>query len=225
MNFNYNMPGLLLIENEVTMAQLCLDTSAIVENKVYEIHVFADGSSNIMDKFADNSGVHITAANFLKSFYGGSKGLSMFQCSDDGDTNNVYDLAKTNGLYGQYNHSGGANGGPGDASGVDFTDEVMNLWKSETCTNWSTCSEMAIRRELVDTHHFKDLANSNCCCSLNYSDLVNALNSTAAQGKGNKDGKDIGNNDRIALSILLKQSFPTTTDVEIIVHYHISENL
>jgi hypothetical protein len=222
------MPGLLVIENEVTMAQLCLDTSAIVENKVYAIHVFADGSSNITDKFKDNSGVCITEAQFVKAFYGGSKGLSVFQCLDDADTYNVYDLAKSGGLYGQYNHQGGT-GWDSDASGVDFTDEVMNLWKSETCTNWSTCSEMAIRRELIAAHNFKDLANCNVCCSLNYCDLINALNSAHSNGAGNdnqtamvphprNDGSD---GHRIALSILLKQSFPTTTDVEVIIHYNI----
>jgi hypothetical protein len=217
------MPGLLVIENEVTMAQLCLDTSAIVENKVYEIHVFADGSSNVTTGFADNSGVQLTASTFIKSFYGGSKGLSVFQCLDDADSNFVYDLAKSGGLYGQYNHSGGANGGPGDASGVDFTDEVMHLWKSETCTNWSTCSEMAIRRELIDAHNFKDLANCNVCCALNYCDLVAAVNSAAANGAGNQtDVTDLAEGNRIALSILLKQSFPGTTDVEVIIHYEIS---
>ena len=211
------MPTELKISDEVTMAQLCLDTTAIIENNVYEIHVFEDGSGG-NTSFALNTSVQITADDFLAAFYGRSKGKSAFKAaeSDASGVYNYYELARA-GNYQQYNVAG--------VTGVDFTDEVMNLWKSETCTAWSTCSEMAIRKELINAHNFKDLANCNVCCALNYCDLVSAIGSVEANGAGSGSAvTDITLNDKIALSILLKQSYPGTSDVEIIIHYEISAN-
>ena len=211
------MPSELKISNEVTMAQLCLDTTAIIENNVYEIHVFEDGSGG-NTTFTSNHSVQITADDFLAAFYGRSKGKSAFKAaeSDASGVYNYYELAMA-GHYQQYNVAG--------VTGVDFTDEVMNLWKSETCTAWSTCSEMAIRKELINAHNFKDLANCNVCCALNYCDLVSAIGSVEANGDGTGSSvADIALEDKIALSILLKQSYPGTSDVELIIHYEISAN-
>jgi hypothetical protein len=205
----------LTIANEVTMAQLCLTTTAIVENDVYEIHIFRDGSAN-ESTFTACQGVSITVSEFTNAFYGGSKGHSAFKAiSDKTAITDFYDLAK-DGIYGQYNVA------DADCDGVDFTDEVINLWKSETCTEWSTCSELKIRREVIDAHNFKDLANCNVCCALTYIDLVAAINSANADGAGNKTATDVSSSDKIALSILLKQSYPGTPDVEIVIHYVIA---
>ena len=207
------MSTTLIIPDEVTMAQLCLDTTAIVENNVYEIHVFADGSAN-ETVFSANVGAKISATEFVTAFYGGSKGNSTFMAvADSASITPYYNLA-TDAKYDQH--------GVTDASGVDFTDEVMNIWKSETCTEWSTCSEMNIRKELVNVHNFKDLANCNVCCALTFTDLVAAINSAKANGAGNQIATDVVSGNKIALSILLKQSFPGTSDVEIIIHYQIA---
>ena len=211
----------LTLDNEVTMAQLCLDTTAIVENNVYEIHVFNPTAANA-SVFSANVGVGISALNFIKAFYGGSKGNSLFMALDEGDVGDLYyDLTSidTNAVpvplakYHQHNVLFA------DCSGVDFTDEVMNLWKSETCANWTTCSEMAIRKELIMAHNFKDLANCNVCCSLTFHDLIAALDSAQANAGVSTTKTVLEVGDKIALSILLKQSFPGTSDVEIIIHY------
>ena len=218
----------------VTMAQLCLDTTTIAHKDVHEIHIFADASNAQLDK---NKAVNITVADFNKLFYGATNDASVPNAEtkfgaygSSGDP--VYNL-QTDGKYQQWQSQ--------DTSGADFVAEVIELWGGDTrrqgiqiaeCAElpeWSTCSLMAIRKELIDAHNFYALANCNVCCSLKYGDLLKALNQVQgvendakAVGADAPDGREsVKTGDQIALSILLKQAAEGRKDVEVTVHYRI----
>ena len=219
----------------VTMAQLCLDSSTIVHKDVHEIHIFKDASSA---NLAGNEPVNLTVARFNELFYGGDPSGTTVPNGETKfgayavSTADEYNLQKDK-QYRQWQST--------DTSGVNFVAEVIELWGGDKrlkgsqidpgCQEfpeWSTCSLMAIRKELIDAHNFYALANCNVCCSLKYGDLLKALqqvqgvvdDTKAVGASGGKDSVESG--DQIALSILLKQAAEGRKDVEVTIHYEIT---
>lgn len=206
-------------QNEVSMAQLCFEASEMVKDDTYKIHVFAnDPSDNSNNSWGDVSSVELTEPEFVELFYGNNNsGDSEFTALvEDGNVlNKWYSLLDAS--YMQFGREG--------VRGVDFTDEVVNIWTSN-CKQLSTCSELSIRAELIKLHNFKKLANCKVCCSLTYGELVDAVASAKADGNGTtRTGADriLTAGDRVSLNILLKQSYPGTQDVEIVIHYQIKD--
>lgn len=204
---NYNMANSSVVTGEVTVAQLCLDTTAINVNDVYTIHIFDKGNANT-NAVSAGVGVAITVAQFEEAFYGSStNAAAAFTALASADAASAF-YSLSGGVYTQHGKTAG--------TAVDYTDEIINLWAKDCGSKdrWSTCSYLAIRKELMDSHNFKDLANCNVCCSLCYGDVVAALNH-----ENGTTASALAANDKLSISILIKNSYPGTEDVEVLIHY------
>lgn len=242
------------IQDEVTMAQLCLDTTPIVANETYRIDIF-DASGNA--DYAGNEsqqGYRIAQTQFKRLFYGeATSQASRFQMTAPTDTNSaasfVYNLK--GGINGTTNKTGDeelwglgvvknsrlagqgyirygtvvdntvATTADNEIGGAYLVPEILAEWKQATdgC-EWSTCSEMAIVTELIESHDLQTLGNCNVCCSLSYCELLEALN-RFRRANGAEEKEDVTGGDKVALSLLIKNSFPGAKDIEVVIHYQI----
>ena len=84
-------------QDEVTMAQLCLDTSPIVANDTYRIDIFDASANGATAGAEDQQGYLLAVSQFKRLFYGeATTQASRFQMTAPTDTNSaasfVYDL-------------------------------------------------------------------------------------------------------------------------------------
>ena len=85
------------IQDEVTMAQLCLDTTPIVANETYRIDIFDASGAAATAEAETQQGYRIAQTQFKRLFYGeAATQASRFQMTAPTDTNSaasfVYDL-------------------------------------------------------------------------------------------------------------------------------------
>jgi len=212
-----------LSTEETVFAELCLDTSDIVLDEPHVIDIISDTHDS-----SDSSirTVPITALQFEKMFYGkpqdndsSSIGFSAaFQLIGSGrDAEDFYQLDQIHpGKYSLMN-------GNGDSTGeiVNLVKPITDYWVKDTghaVDCWSTCSYMAIAKEIDTTHNLQNL-DCNVCCSLCYGELLGLLDSK--QPKGHSDPKrirvEVG--DKVGLRILYKNAFCGTKNVEVRIHF------
>lgn len=238
-------------QDEVTMAQLCLDTTPIVANETYRIDIFDASGNGTYAAAETQQGYRLAVSQFKRLFYGeATSQASRFQMTaqteensaasfvynlkgginantntTDADATNPLGAGKTSRLAGQgYIRYGtvvkAADVGSATA-GAYLVPEILAEWKQATdgC-EWSTCSEMAIVNELIEAHGLQTLGNCNVCCSLAYCELTDALNRfRRANGQAEQD--DVQGGDKVALSLLINNSFPGAKDIEIVIHYEV----
>lgn len=241
------------IQDEVTMAQLCLDTTPIVANETYRIDIFDASGNGAYAGAETQQGYRIAQTQFKRLFYGeATSQASRFQMTAPTDTNSaasfVYNLrggicgtTSKNGdaaiwggvanntrlqgqgyiRYGTVVDNTVATAADNELGGAYLVPEILAEWKQATdgC-EWATCSEMAIVNELIESHDLQKLGNCNVCCSLAYCELTEALNRfRRANGVAEED--DVQDGDKVALSLLIKNSFPGAKDIEVVIHYQI----
>ena len=238
-------------QDEVTMAQLCLDTSPIVANETYRIDIFDASGEGQMAGAETQQGYRLAVSQFKRLFYGeATSQASRFQMTAqtetdsaasfvynlkgginaaantvDADATNPVGAGNTSRLAGQgyirYGTVVQAADVGSTTSGAYLVPEILAEWKQATdgC-EWATCSEMAILNELIQAHDLQTLGNCNVCCSLAYCELTDALN-RFRRANGVAETDDVQDGDKVALSLLIKNSFPGAKDIEVVIHYQL----
>ena len=104
-------------------------------------------------------------------------------------------------------------------AGVLLPEPVTGYWAKDLgkpIDCWSTCTRMAIYKEVQAAHNLKNL-DCNICCSLCWGELAEMVN--AEQGKDMRDATTTGA--KLGLRVLFKNDHDGTRDVEARIHFEI----
>lgn len=209
---------------ETVFAELCLDTSDIVLDEPHIIDIICDNDCS------DNPSrtVSITVVQFEKLFYGKpadsdsappSFGAAFQLIGSGTDAEDFYQLDKIEPTkYSLMN-------GNGDATPelVNLVKPITDFWVKDTghaIDCWSTCSYMAIAKEIDTTHNLQNL-DCNVCCSLCYGELLGLLDSKQPKGSSEQKRIRVEVGDKMGLRILYKNAFSGTKNVEVRIHFSI----